>query len=221
MWDSQFSDNRQACLVGHCLPERSVVDTTTFPRAPRYGSGQPVSRRSEQQPGRGAWSSQPQRFLSLQRFTRPRTRSHPSRAFWPEPATSSSQRAVPRGTTPLYQDTRLHPTPEGGGLSANFPVRRPKRRLGGHPDGRDEGQTDQRSSAADLVRRSPSAAFRTIPGVREAAGSPAIRPAGVGHGLSRDASASSRIPGPDPGGKGTHPRKLMDASQLFYGHCGK
>ena len=36
MWDSQFDDNSQACLVLHCLPERSVVDTTTFPRAPRY-----------------------------------------------------------------------------------------------------------------------------------------------------------------------------------------
>lgn len=32
-----------------------------FPRAPRYGSGQPVSQLSEQRPGRGAWFSRPLR----------------------------------------------------------------------------------------------------------------------------------------------------------------
>ena len=99
--DSQFSDNCPVSRVLHCLPERLAVGTTAFPCAPRYASGQPVSQLSEQQPWRGAWFSQPQRFLFLQRFTRPRTWSHPSRGFWPEPATSSFQRAVPRGMTRL------------------------------------------------------------------------------------------------------------------------
>ena len=60
------------------------------------------------------------------------------------------------------------PTPPFAELGGHGDQSEPRADSGVHSNGRDESQTDQRSSAADMVRPSPSAAFRTIPGVREA-----------------------------------------------------
>src|SRR5438105_7023812 len=88
---------------------------------PSLRSDRTLSRRSSQESAGGLVLA-PQRFLFLPGFPA-------GRAFSRQPATTSCQGAVPEGTSlsvPTWIDRikpeRLHPTPEGCGLSARFSV---------------------------------------------------------------------------------------------------